>query len=486
MVEPPDGRGLRDVRVRGEVVGRAWSLKDLRSLLRRAEVPEDVDLEAGELVHWRGGGPEVWPDRPWRRRAASVLMAVGLLVTAGALGKIGKTDVSDALTFGGRVAGATFLLASVVEIIAAICAFDYLGKRRWVYSGAVVLVGVTIALALNALLLAMQIDAREYSHYAWIWPTLLVWAFWALRKISPRQVWRQSPHPRKVATGAAVAGLISIGNLLYSRVYVPYSSPLALDIAVKFGEPQLNAKRTVLYVPMTVNVKNTGKVPLYILGSLYRVYGRSADFTEKARGMTEWKADVQAGNSVERNTKVMGSDLISSGEVMVGSGGSFMEPGDAGSEEKILAIPANSEFDSIDGAAEVVVMRMDRATLSVDFMSSGTTSWDDSLSHATDAPKWVADPGDEYLKYQARVYYSNEILNATRRPRYATIWWVFNKTADGRQYSYLMATISLKNEEGREPSARDSQETSTSYGLYFITSATAREPFAALVKPPAP
>ncbi|GLX16868.1 hypothetical protein [Streptomyces lavendulae] len=486
VVEPPDSRGLREVRVRGEVVGRAWSLGDLRGLLRRAEVPEDLDLEAGELVEWRGGGSEVWPDRPWRRRATSVLIAVGLLVTAGVLGKIGKTDVSDALSFGGRVAGATFLFASIVEVIAAICAFDYLGKRRWVYSGAAVLVGVVIALALNALMLAMQIDAGEYSHYAWIWPTTLIWAFWALRKINPQQIWRQSPHPKKVATGAAVAGLISIGNLLYSRVYVPYSSPLTMDISVKFGESQLNDKRTVLYVPMTVTVKNSGKVPLYILGTLYTVYGRSADFTAEARGVAEWKADIQAHESVDRNAKVVGRDLISSGEVIVDGGGSFMEPGDVTSEDRVLTIPANSQFDSLEGVAQAVVMRPDRATLSNDFLSSGTMSWDrNSLSHVADAPKWVAAPGDEYLKYQARLYYSNEILNATRRPRYATIWWVVNKTADGWQTSYLQATISLKNEEARKPSALDSQEMSESYGLYFITSATVREPFAALVKPPA-
>ncbi|CAM5451484.1 hypothetical protein [Streptomyces avidinii] len=410
-------------------------------------------------------------------------MAAGLLITAGVLGKIGETDVSDALTFGGRAAGATFLFAGAVEAIAAISTFDYLGKRRWVYSGAAVLIGVVIALALNALLLVMQIDAREYTHYAWVWPTALVWSFWALWKINPQQVWNTSPHPKKVATGAAVAGLISLGNLLYSRVYVPYSSPLTLDLVVKFEEPKLNAKGTVLYVPMTVTVKNNGKVPLYILGTLYRVYGRSAAFTEKTRDIADWKTDIQAGESVERNTRVMGRELISSGEAMEDSGGSSLESGDTVVEEKILTIPADSEFDLIEGVAEAVVIRTDRATLSPDFISSGTTSWNESLSHVEDAPKWVADPGDEYLKYQARLYYSNEILNATRRPRYATIWWVTHTSPD-TQKSYLQATISLKNEEGRRPSALDWQETSTGYGLYFFTSGTAREPFAALIKAP--
>ncbi|MBT2391540.1 hypothetical protein J7E87_19400 [Streptomyces sp. ISL-1] len=486
VVEPPDSRGLRDVRVRGEVVGRAWSLQDLRNLLRRAGVPKDLDLKDSELIHWRGGGFEAWPDRPWRRRAISVLMAAGLLITAGVLGRIGKTDISEALTYGGRVAGATFLFAGAVEVIAAIAVFDYLGKRRWVYSGAAVLIGVVIALAVNTLLLFMQIDAGEYTHYAWIWPTVLLWSFWALWKVNPRQVWRQSPHPRKVAIGAAVTALIAIANLIYSQVYIPYSNPITMRMVVNFGKPQLNAERTVLYLPMTVSVKNSGKVPFYILGSLYEVYGRSADFTEKARGMKDWKGDLQAGGDVERNIKVLGRELISFGAIMVDESGSFLEAGDEFREDKIVSISATSEFDSIDGSAQAVVLRKDRGTLSSDYVDSATASWYDDLSHAEDAPKWVAQAGDEYIKFHARLRYSTEILNVTRRPRYVTLWRVAHKSPDVKfdEYGNIIATISLKGEEGREPSALEWEETSESYGLFWMYSGTVRESFAALVKPP--
>ncbi|WP_328926734.1 hypothetical protein OG429_20455 [Streptomyces sp. NBC_00190] len=39
IVHAPDGRGLREVGVAGETVGRAWSPRDLRRVLRRAGVP---------------------------------------------------------------------------------------------------------------------------------------------------------------------------------------------------------------------------------------------------------------------------------------------------------------------------------------------------------------------------------------------------------------------------------------------------------------
>ncbi|WP_406084993.1 hypothetical protein [Streptomyces virginiae] len=414
-------------------------------------------------------------------------MAAGLLLTALVLGTIGEKDVSEALTFGGRLAGATFVFATAVELIAVIAAFDYLGKRHWIYSGAAVLIGVLIALSFNALLLYVQINAGEYTRYAWIWPTVLLWSFWALWNLNPRQVWRQSPHPRSVATGAVVAALISVGNLAYTRAYAPYAAAVSIDIVVKFGKPQLNAERRVLHLPMHVAAKNSGQVPVYILGTLYEVYGRSTNFTEKARSVTEWKGDILAGRDAERYAEIRGRELISYGAIAKNDRGSSLEPGDVLSEDKILTIPANSQFDAIEGSGEVIVMREDRAKLYGDYLSGGTVSWDDKLSHAEDAPAWVAiEAGDEYLRYHGRLSCSSEILNVTRRPRYATFWWVTHKPRDGKseEDTYLVATISFRGEEGRQPSTADPDEIFETYGVFHISNGQTREPFAALVKPP--
>jgi hypothetical protein len=62
VIDPPDERGGRRVRVDGEVLGRAYGLRDVTEFLRRAGL-EDVEEEqvaASALIEWRGGGPTTW------------------------------------------------------------------------------------------------------------------------------------------------------------------------------------------------------------------------------------------------------------------------------------------------------------------------------------------------------------------------------------------------------------------------------------------
>lgn len=60
VVHPPSPSGGRRVTIRGEIVGLAHGLADLREFLRRAGAPEDAALDDPELIEWRGGGPDVW------------------------------------------------------------------------------------------------------------------------------------------------------------------------------------------------------------------------------------------------------------------------------------------------------------------------------------------------------------------------------------------------------------------------------------------
>ncbi|MEU5195247.1 hypothetical protein AB0G86_14495 [Streptomyces scabiei] len=62
VVYPPDEDGSRRVRVDGEILGRAYSLRDVAEFLRRAGI-EDADeayVAASGLIEWRGGGPDAW------------------------------------------------------------------------------------------------------------------------------------------------------------------------------------------------------------------------------------------------------------------------------------------------------------------------------------------------------------------------------------------------------------------------------------------
>lgn len=54
VVDPPDRRGLREVRLDGVTVGRAWSLRELRRLLTRSGFSEKTDPAADPAVFWYG------------------------------------------------------------------------------------------------------------------------------------------------------------------------------------------------------------------------------------------------------------------------------------------------------------------------------------------------------------------------------------------------------------------------------------------------
>jgi hypothetical protein len=62
IVYPPSPTGGRRVRVDGEILGLASSMRDVAEFLRRAGMDglEASDVERSELIDWRGGGPDVW------------------------------------------------------------------------------------------------------------------------------------------------------------------------------------------------------------------------------------------------------------------------------------------------------------------------------------------------------------------------------------------------------------------------------------------
>src|SRR5690606_9628238 len=131
-------------------------------------------------VFWSGGGSSTWPDRPWRRRATTVLMTAGMLASTILHMLIGWPDALGALTFAQRVTGAVFVLSAVVLGAATVAAVDHCGRRRSRASGALVLLGTLITLATTGLLLFMWFEETEFTPYLLIFAPLWCWAMWAL------------------------------------------------------------------------------------------------------------------------------------------------------------------------------------------------------------------------------------------------------------------------------------------------------------------
>jgi hypothetical protein len=59
-VMPPLQGGGRRVVIDGAYVGTAYGMVDLLEFLRRAGLDPDSALINGDLIDWRGAGPDVW------------------------------------------------------------------------------------------------------------------------------------------------------------------------------------------------------------------------------------------------------------------------------------------------------------------------------------------------------------------------------------------------------------------------------------------
>ncbi|MEV5428569.1 hypothetical protein [Streptomyces sp. NPDC052701] len=481
IVHPPDDRGLREVTTLERTLGRAFSARDLHRLLHRAGFSGEIDIEDPTRVHWSGGDSSVWPDHRWRRRSVAAAMTVGLLINASVFAKIGVKDVFRALSYGGRVTGVSFLAAALVQLVALLSILDYWRKRNLRYSGAAVLIGVIATLVLNSLMLFVHIYGGEYTIYLWLWPTLLIWSFWALWELFRQGVWGQIPHLKGITAGVTASGLLAAVNLAYTQVYLPYAHTVPFPLEVKFGKPSLSSDGTALNLPIHMHYENSAKVRIYVLDAIWHIYGGSTKFVSGARSMKDWKADLMQGSDFRRNFEERDWDLIDFGGLA--GVGDWLEPGGKYNHERLVQLPANANFDIISARIEFMIVRADRGTLDWRFTDSRELSWDpeaDNFDHKEDAPEWVAGVDDEYIKYHSRIYYSNEILNVTRRPQYVTLWQVipdFSHRSPPEQDDtdpYMMSIIAPAGRENKY-NVPDQQKVSERFGLSSVHSDSAAQ-----------
>ncbi|MFJ9825655.1 hypothetical protein ACIRSU_14970 [Streptomyces sp. NPDC101160] len=471
-VLPPDSRGLREVRVGAETVGRAWSLRDLRGILRNHGYPRDMDLEDRSQVSWSGGGSDVWPDHPRRRRATIGLMAFGLVACMALLIVIGVPDAFDAMTFAGRMTGFLFILGGVTEAAAAIATFDYWGKRSLNISGAVVLVGVLIAVTVTTLLVILWFQETEATIYTLAFFPHFFWSLWALWVVVREKIWRGTPHPTKIATGVVVTAVLAGGNFAYSALYQPTAVPANLVLQVRYGTPRADLERPVIHIPVTLYLKNTGAVGLYVLADGWTVYGRTEKYVEKSTGLRDRQPALEAGEDIARHIESLGWTTLGTGPF---SGpGTWFEPGEEYSEQKMVEVPKNAKYDVLEAELEAMVMRKDHGMIDMDAFGTAQESWDKKST-------FYCPPKDcgEWLVYHAEVRFNSNVITVTRKPRYVTSWWHVN--AEDSDWDASISTFSGKGEV-------TDGETKQEYRRFdlFTVDAQASIPFADVVHPRAP
>ncbi|MFF2195297.1 hypothetical protein [Streptomyces sp. NPDC058157] len=394
-VGAPDAAGRRQVLIDGDPVGKARSPGQLRRILHRAGVP------SGHPVYWRGADCTVWPRAGWRRTIALGMIA-GFVATAIPLFQIGLADSGNALTYGGRIAGVTVLVAAVVEVVAVGAAVNYWywNGRPWRYSGAVLLAGVAISLLCSISLLLLQIG-EHFNKYTAVGIVLGVWSLLALTGLVRCKAWKGLRNPRRIAVGAVVSAVLASANLAYSQIYLPYVTTPLIQSGAEFKEASLPKGQSRMYVTVHLYVKNAGRVPVYILDSIYWVHGGPANI---------------------EGARTSRFELIYDG-AFVAPVGRVLNPGEEIAQDEVVQVPdaEKRKFEVIKAQTEVYAIREDRVKMGPDYSRSGKGGKD--LEREIDK----GDPPDAKYRYRADISNSSEILNVTRDKQRITVW----RTAKG-------------------------------------------------------
>ncbi|MCB5183294.1 hypothetical protein [Streptomyces antimicrobicus] len=441
-VGPPDDLGLRKVHIDGKPAGKVRSCKELQRLLRRAGLPFD------HAIHWLGGDSTVWPDRRWRRRAFGALVVAGCLLTTAVLVKIGFKDASSALTYFGRIAGITFLAAAVVELAAAAAAIDHWGRRQVRFSGVVVLCGAVGAFLVGLVLLLVQIDGGVYTPYLWLWIVLLIWSSWALWVLVRARAWKGLLHPRSIAVGVVVSFLLAVANLGYTLIYLPsVTSPVILSRA-EFRKPTLNEAGTKMFLPVHLTTKNSGQVPVYVLGTILWVRG--------------------GPEAAPRN-------LIRARE-FIAPPGQLLSPGEEITRDEVVVInPQRTDLETVTAQTELYAVRKDKMTISPDYERSMEYREGIEAQGKENDPQGPQDVN--YFRYQADITSSSEIGNVTRGERRVTFWWVRKG-----QWPYLYVDVAPPGRrrafDPADPGA--ARSAAQAYGVVVVRGSRAAVPFAEL------
>ncbi|MFB6437223.1 hypothetical protein ACFCVY_10635 [Streptomyces sp. NPDC056411] len=394
-------------------------------------------------------------------------MMVGLLGSMVLLVDIGIPDAWGALTFAGRVTGFLFVLLGVVDGMAALAVLDYWGRRKLKHSGAVILLAVLIALASDSLLLILWLQEREHTPYLLMYFPLWCWSLWALRILFREKAWREIPHPKKFAAGVTATALLATVNIAYSAIYQPTAAPVLFSVKITFGKPRIDPERSIIFLPVTLQEKNTGTVPSYILADDYTVYGRSDKYANRDKGLRDTRNAMENEDDDARlYAGVPTRETVSAGTLY--QPGAWLEPGELYTEDRVIEFPKSAKYDAVEADLYVTIMRKDRGKIDEEF-AIPRYSWHKDEGRFYCPP----DKCGEYVIHHGVIRHNNNLINVTRRPRYVnSIWEVNSQNSQSGVY--------ISSDPGGGDDSKGEE------GRYGIEEAEAHVtiPFAALLSPP--
>ncbi|KJY46970.1 hypothetical protein VR46_06205 [Streptomyces sp. NRRL S-444] len=381
-----------------------------------------------------------------------------LLVTAGYLGRFGIKDLSEALSFMGRVTGAGLLVASAIALLGGAAVMDYWFRESFQYSGPVALAGTVTALLTNSMLL-IEILKSDSTPYKVLSGLLTVGSAWAVFA-----VWRTSgriPAPKKVATAFIVSSAIAVSNFGYQNLYQPFQHGARPVIKLAVGKHELSMDGKSFAVPVDITLVNDSDVGFYVMGAEFHAMGQKVQVSAHDRLQQEWRDDAEQWRKLQEKSPLSRREIHHSGELVAAQPwmvpGGWIEASDTFAMRTVVQLPINTQYDQVAFYASASLARKDR--LGLDSVQFDRYSWSGGK-----VPQWLKKQKDfDSLIYSGRVHQNNAIDEHTMDPRFVAVYWKF-----GAQGAFVFSSITRKGEEDREPPDAEIRAVNSRYGLVDV------------------
>ncbi|MEU7428170.1 hypothetical protein [Streptomyces sp. NPDC040750] len=388
-----------------------------------------------------------------------VVILLVLIMTAALLARFGIEDLSDALTYAGRITGAVLILLAGTSSLGAVAVVDHWLRRSFPHSGAVALIATVIALLANATLLIETFQGGDSTVYRVLWGLLTAGSAWAVFA-----VWRTSvviPAPKRVAAAVIVSSAIAVATFGYQYLYQPYQRGAKPVVTMTVGKPVLNRDRKAFAVPVDIRLENHSDVGFYVLGTEFHAMGERVPLSGRDRLRQQWRTDAKQWSKLQDKHPLSRTEAYQPGELVAAQpwvpAGDWLEPGDAFSTQSLVKLPIDTPYDQLAFYATASLARKDRLRLA-SILDDGY-SWSGGK-----VPRWMKEnpsqKGLDEVIYRGRVFESNAIASHTMDPRYLTLYWQFGASGAG-----LVEAITRNGEEDRELSDAESSAVVRRYGL---------------------
>ncbi|MFF0108532.1 hypothetical protein [Streptomyces hirsutus] len=384
------------------------------------------------------------------------LILLVLLPTALLLGWWGIEDLSEALTYTGRITGAILILVAGLSLLGAAAVVDHWGRNIFPYSGVVALIGTVAASLTNAMLLLETFRDGDSTLYRVLFSLLTAGSAWAVLT-----VWRTSvviPSPKRVAAALIVSSGLAVANFSYEHLYQPsqHGARPLVDIAV--GKPVLSKDRKEFAVPVDIKIENHSNVGFFVLGTEFHAMGERVSLSRTDRPREQWRADAETFRDFQAQHPLSRREIYQPGQLVLAQPwvpvGNWIEANDIFVTKTVVQLSIDTPYDQLALYASAHLARKDR--LGLEQMRVNGYSWGGGK-----VPQWVKrDKNIDSVAYRGRVYENNAIDRHTMDPRYVTVYWQF-----GAHGAALTESITRNGEENRIQSRAESREMTSRYGL---------------------